>query len=77
MRGLGVFWALDLVADRETREPVAPSVIGALKSELLSRGLLPFVADNRLHVVPPCVVTSEEAQRGLEIIDGALTALEA
>jgi taurine--2-oxoglutarate transaminase len=75
VRGLGVFWALDLVADRETREPVAPSVIGALKTELLARGLLPFVADNRLHVVPPCVVTPEEALRGLAIIDEALTAI--
>lgn len=75
VRGLGVFWALDLVADRETREPVASSVIGALKGELLSRGLLPFVVDNRLHVVPPCVVTPEECLRGLAIIDEALTAM--
>lgn len=75
VRGLGVFWALDLVADRETREPVAPSVIGALKGELMSRGLLPFVADNRLHVVPPCVITAGECLRGLAIIDEALTAI--
>ena len=75
VRGLGVFWALDLVADRETREPVASSVIGVLKGELLARGLLPFVADNRLHVVPPCVVTVAECLRGLSIIDEALTAI--
>src|SRR5690606_12595801 len=41
VRGVGVFWALDLVADRETREPVNAAVIGALKTELQSRGLLP------------------------------------
>ena len=75
VRGLGVFWALDLVADRGTREPVASSVVGALKGELLARGLLPFVADNRLHVVPPCVVTVGECLRGLAIIDEALTAI--
>lgn len=75
VRGVGVFWALDLVGDRDTREPVAPSVIGALKKELLDRGYLPFVSDNRLHVVPPCVVTPDEARRGLAIIDETLTAV--
>ena len=75
VRGTGVFWALDLVADAETREPAAPSVVGALKSELMARHYLPFVADNRLHVVPPCIVTVEEAKRGLAILDEAFTAL--
>ena len=75
VRGLGVFWALDLVTDRETREPVPAATIGALKGELMKRGLLPFTADNRLHVVPPCVVTHEEARRGLVIIDEALSAI--
>lgn len=77
VRGVGVFWALDLVVDRATREPVAPSVIGALKGELMARGYLPFVADNRIHVVPPCVITAEEAQRGLAILDEAFAALSA
>jgi taurine---2-oxoglutarate transaminase len=75
VRGVGVFWALDLVTDRETRQPVPAATIGELKGELMKRGLLPFVADNRLHVVPPCVVTPEEARRGLAIIDEALTAI--
>ncbi|MDO9395468.1 MAG: aminotransferase class III-fold pyridoxal phosphate-dependent enzyme, partial [Herbiconiux sp.] len=75
VRGLGVFWALDLVTDPETREPVPASVIGALKGELLARGLLPFFADNRLHVVPPCVVTDAEVDRALAIYDEAFAAL--
>jgi len=75
VRGLGVFWALDLVADRETREPVPGTTIAALRKELLARGLLPFTAENRLHVVPPCIITAEEARRGLAIIDEALAAV--
>jgi taurine--2-oxoglutarate transaminase len=75
VRGLGVFWALDLVSDRATREPVGAGEIATLKSELTARGVLPFTADNRLHVVPPCVVTVEEAERGLALIDEALSAL--
>jgi taurine--2-oxoglutarate transaminase len=76
VRGEGVFWAIELVADRETREPVAPAVIGKLKSELTSRGLVPFAADNRIHVVPPCVVTRDEATQALAIYDEALTSVE-
>ncbi len=75
VRGLGVFWALDLVTDRQTREPVPASVIGALKGALLGRGLLPFAADNRLHVVPPCVVTDAEVEKALTLYDEAFTSL--
>ena len=75
VRGVGVFWALDLVSDRETRAPVPAAVIGALKTELMSLGLLPFTADNRLHVVPPCVVTPDEVSAALDIFDEALTAI--
>ena len=76
VRGEGVFWALDLVSDRETREPVGADVIGRLKKELTSRGLLPFAAENRIHVVPPCVVTDGEVQEAMSIYDEALTRVE-
>jgi len=77
VRGLGVFWALDLVDSRSSKEPVSGSTIAQLKKELMSRGLLPFVADNRLHVVPPCVVTADEVAQALDIYDEALTAITA
>ncbi|WP_322410166.1 aspartate aminotransferase family protein [Microbacterium invictum] len=72
VRGEGVFWALELVSDRETREPLPAAAMGALKKDLMSRGLLPFTADNRIHVVPPCVVTADEVAEALEIYDAAL-----
>lgn len=75
VRGLGVFWALDLVTSRETREPVPAATVGALKTELMSRGLLPFTSDNRIHVVPPCTVTAEQVEKALAIYDEALTAV--
>jgi len=75
VRGLGVFWALDLVTDPATKEPVPAATIGALRTALLERGYLPFLSDNRIHVVPPCVVTEEEARRGLAILDEAFTAI--
>jgi taurine--2-oxoglutarate transaminase len=76
VRGLGVFWALDLVTNRETREPLAPyggtsQAMADLVTGCKSRGLMPFVNFNRLHVVPPCVVTEAQAREGLEILDQA------
>jgi len=75
VRGSGAFWAVELVEDRETREPLAPATMARLKTDLVARGLLPFVQDNRIHVVPPAVVTADEVAQGLAIIDEALTGL--
>jgi taurine--2-oxoglutarate transaminase len=72
VRGEGVFWALELVADRETRAPLPAAEVGRIKAALLERGLLPFVADNRIHVVPPCVVTADEVAEATAIYDEVL-----
>lgn len=77
VRGLGVFWALDIVDDRGSRQPVSGGVMIELKKALIERGLLPFVADNRIHVVPPCIVTPDEVARALAIYDDAFAAVEA
>jgi taurine--2-oxoglutarate transaminase len=77
VRGLGVFWALDLVDDAATRQPVNPALVGVLRKELMARGLLPFTVENRIHVVPPCIVTPDEVAKGVAILDEALTAVEA
>ena len=81
VRGLGVFWALDLVTNRETREPLAPyggtsQAMTDLVTECKKRGLMPFANFNRMHVVPPCVVTEAEAREGLEILDQAFSAID-
>ncbi|WP_345751628.1 aspartate aminotransferase family protein [Microbacterium rhizophilus] len=75
VRGLGVFWALDLVADRDTRQPLPAADIARIKATMLAEGVLPFTADNRLHVVPPCIITPAEVVLGLAAIDAALSAL--
>ena len=38
---------------------------------------MPFSADNRIHVVPPCVVTDDEVSQAMAIYDEAFTAVEA
>ena len=75
VRGRGVFWAVELVQDCAARTPVSAEYMGRLKAELLRLGLLPFLADNRIHVVPPAVVTPSEVARALAIYDQALTSV--
>ena len=72
IRGTGVFWAIELVADRDSREPVSAAVMGRVKTELVARNLLPFVVDNRIHVVPPCVVTPDEVAEAVAAYDEVL-----
>jgi len=74
VRGLGCFFALDLVADPVTKAPLDAASMGRIKGELLARRLLPFVVDNRIHVVPPLIVTPEQIDTALGIYDEALTA---
>jgi taurine--2-oxoglutarate transaminase len=82
VRGLGVFWAVELVKDRATKEPLAPygsssPAMDAVVASCRSRGLLPFVNFNRLHVVPPCTVNENEAKEGLAILDDVLAEADA
>jgi len=80
VRGLGAFWAMELVRDRETREPLVPfNASGAAEAPMAEfaaackrRGLWPFVVSNRLHVAPPLVIGEEALREGLSIIDEAL-----
>ncbi|MCY7287606.1 MAG: aspartate aminotransferase family protein [Cryobacterium sp.] len=78
VRGTGVFWAIELVSDRETKEPLAPyGSSSPLMNELIAackeRGLLPFANFNRFHVVPPCSISAEDARFGLDILDEVLS----
>jgi len=67
-----------MVANRETREPMAPyggtsPAMVELVTESKKRGLMPFINFNRMHVVPPCIITEAKAKEGLAIIDEVLT----
>jgi taurine--2-oxoglutarate transaminase len=81
VRGEGVFFALEMVSDRATKEPLAPygssspamnEVIAACRDQ----GLLIFANFHRLHVVPPCTITDDEAREGLARLDRALGVLD-
>jgi taurine---2-oxoglutarate transaminase len=85
VRGIGAFWAVELVRDRQTREPLVPAgaagaanaPMAALAAACRSRGLLPFINGNRTHVVPALNITDEEARYGLALLEEALAEVEA
>ena len=73
-----MFFALDLVSDRDTKEPLAPygassPAMNELIAACRSEGLLIFANFHRLHVVPPCTITADEAREGLARLDRALS----
>jgi taurine--2-oxoglutarate transaminase len=80
VRGLGVFWAIELVRDRKTREPLVPfnasgadaKPMGELMAACKAGGVWPFAHFNRLQVTPPCTTSDDEAREGLAAIDKAL-----
>jgi taurine--2-oxoglutarate transaminase len=80
VRGLGLFWGLELVRNRETREPLVPFNAGGealepvtrMMKASLERGLYPFVHWNIFTIVPPLTITREELDEGLEILDEVL-----
>ncbi len=80
VRGTGVFFALELVKNRDTREPLAPygsssTAMNELVAACRAEKLLIFNNFNRIHVVPPCTITSEEARDGLARLDRALASV--
>ena len=80
VRGVGTFWALDLVTDRATRTPLAPygsssPAMNELIAACKKSGLMPFANFNRLHCCPPCNVTEAEVREGLAILDQAFTSI--
>ena len=80
VRGLGVFWAIELIKDRATREPLAPyggssPAMGELMAACKNAGMIPFMNFNRIHICPPLNVSEAELNEGFAILDTALASI--
>jgi taurine--2-oxoglutarate transaminase len=81
VRGKGLFWGIELVRDRETREPLVPfnaagadlAPIGAIMKAAMERGLYLMTHWNVIMVCPPLTITREELEDGLGILDEVLS----
>ncbi|SEQ70002.1 taurine---2-oxoglutarate transaminase [Streptomyces sp. yr375] len=81
VRGAGMFWAVELVKNRETREPLVPynasgaanAPMAAFAAAAKKAGVWPFVNMNRTHFVPPLNISESEVKEGLAALDTALS----
>jgi taurine---2-oxoglutarate transaminase len=80
VRGIGCFFGLELVRNRETREPLVPfnatgeafAPVAQLMKAALERGLYLMTHWNVVMVCPPLTITRDELDEGLGILDEAL-----
>lgn len=77
VRGRGVFWALELVSDRQSREPLGASAMRQVEHYLLDHGLLVFTRDNRVLVAPPAIIGPDQIAQGVALLGDAFRAIEA
>ena len=71
VRGKGFFWAIEFVADQETKEPMGAEAMGAFGASAKAEGVWPMVSGNRVHLAPPLVTTAEELEFLLSVVDSA------
>ncbi len=81
VRGLGHFWGLEIVKNRETREPFdvkadklsgKPLMTGKIAAEAMKNGLYMAAWYDTLVIAPPLIITEEQIDEALAILDKAL-----
>lgn len=81
VRGLGLFWGLELVKDRQTKEPFftaeeklagKQSVVDRMAAEMMKNGVYAMGWLSHFVLGPPLIVTEEQIDEGIAAIDKAL-----
>jgi taurine---2-oxoglutarate transaminase len=81
VRGMGCFWGLELVRNRETREPLVPfnasaedmQPVGRIAKAALEHGLYLMTHWNVIMVCPPLTITRDELDEGIAVLDDVLS----
>ncbi|MBS1567767.1 MAG: aminotransferase class III-fold pyridoxal phosphate-dependent enzyme, partial [Bacteroidetes bacterium] len=84
-RNTGLLGCLELVKNRETKEPLAPynakpqemAVMNKIGNTLRNMGMYAFYRWNYLFIAPPLSITKEQLLQGMEMIDKALEIADA
>jgi 4-aminobutyrate aminotransferase / (S)-3-amino-2-methylpropionate transaminase / 5-aminovalerate transaminase len=72
VRGRGLLLGIELVQDRQTKEPLPKSLTQKLFQSCLKRGLLAMCYSHNIRINPPLIITEQQALEGLDIFDEAL-----
>ena len=76
VRGRGLLLGIELVKDRQTKEPLSKPITQRLFQACLRRGLLAMCYSYNIRINPPLLVTEAQALEGLAILDEAFAELE-
>jgi taurine--2-oxoglutarate transaminase len=77
VRNIGLFGIIELVRDRQTKEPMAPwngssPEMAGLKKYCLDHGLFLYTHWHTVLIIPPLIITEEQLKEGFEVLDRAL-----
>ncbi len=80
VRSIGLFAVIELVKDKETKQPLAPwnakphemGVMAQVPGALRERGMYTFSKWNWIFVIPPLSINETELREGLRILDEVL-----
>ncbi len=78
VRSIGLFGVIELVRDRQTKEPLAPwnsssPEMNTLRKQLLEKGLFLYTHWHTLLIIPPLIISEEQLEEGFAILDAALS----
>ena len=82
VRYIGLFSGVELVKDKETREPLVPwgqdpqGIMGAIVKELKSRGFFTYSHENVIIVAPPLIITEAQLDEELAKLDDVLNIVD-
>jgi taurine---2-oxoglutarate transaminase len=77
VRSIGLFGVIELVKNRETKEPLSPfnqtnPEMVAIRKDLLRNGLYVYTHWHTILVIPPLIISEEQLKEGFEVLDKAL-----
>ena len=81
VRSIGLFGVIELVRDRQSKEPLAPwnassPEMNALRKFCLERGLFVYTHWHTVLIIPPLIISEDELAEGFSILDRALALTE-
>jgi taurine---2-oxoglutarate transaminase len=81
IRNIGLFGIIELVRNRETRQPLTPfngssPEMSQLRKAVLENGLFLYTHWHTVLVIPPLIISEEELAEGFAILDQALAAVD-
>jgi len=75
VRGEGLFLAVELVSDRQTKEPLPGKVCGEIFQDGLRRGLLAMSYTHAIRLQPALTIDRDTALAGLSLLREAIEAV--